>query len=158
MIAEEADMRIKLNLMMLLILVFFPGITVAGDLVNVKSNHDVTETMNRFEIAVSDAGLTVFARVDHQQNAQSVDLQLGASQVLIFGNPKAGTLLMQRNPRIGLALPVKALAWEDDKGQVWLTYQTPESLFHEYEITDQQEMAQKMLGAFAKFAASATGK
>jgi uncharacterized protein (DUF302 family) len=91
-------------------------------LITVASRFDVGETLDRLAAAVTEAGLLVFARIDHAGNAQAVGLDLRPTQLLIFGNPKGGTPLMQDNQTAGIDLPVKALAWEDRDGRVWLTY------------------------------------
>jgi uncharacterized protein (DUF302 family) len=68
-------------------------------------------------------------------------------EVLIFGNPKLGTPLMQSNPRAGVDLPLKVLAWEDDKGQVWIGYTKPDALAARYDIHNQGEVIKKITGA-----------
>ena len=66
--------------------------------------------------------MLVFARIDHARNAEAIGLELRPTELLIFGNPKGGTPIMQDRQTAGIDLPVKALAWEDEHGQVWLTY------------------------------------
>ncbi|MCU7960090.1 MAG: DUF302 domain-containing protein [gamma proteobacterium symbiont of Bathyaustriella thionipta] len=115
-------------------------------------------TMDRFEQAVISAGFKVFARIDHQENASAAGLKMPASQLLIFGNPKAGTLLMQDNPRIGIALPLKVLVWEDQKGFTWLSYVKPKELFDEFDIEGRDKMMQKMTAGLTKLSTKATVK
>jgi uncharacterized protein (DUF302 family) len=91
-------------------------------LVTIESSHSVKDTIDRLVTIVESKGLTVFARIDHAANAKKVGMDLRATELVIFGNPKAGTVLMQDQQTAGIDLPVKALAWEDDKGTVWLTY------------------------------------
>ncbi len=87
-----------------------------------SSSFSVKETIDRItEIAQSNY-LTVFARINHAANAEQIGLHLRPTELIIFGNPKAGTLLMQDKQISGLDLPLKALAWEDENGTVWLTY------------------------------------
>jgi uncharacterized protein (DUF302 family) len=76
-----------------------------------------------------------------------VGMSLKPAEVLIFGNPKLGTPLMQSNVRVGLDLPLKVLAWEDDKGQVWVGYTQPDALAARYDIKDQGEVVKKITGA-----------
>ena len=85
---------------------------VQGDdgLVKLKSAHSVPETLDRLERAVTAKGMAVFTRIDHAKGASRVDKQLRPTELLIFGNPKVGTLLMQSNQNAGLDLPLKALA------------------------------------------------
>ena len=93
-----------------------------------KSNHSVKETVERFESIAQEQGLNIVATVNHQAGAESVDLELRPTQVIIFGNPRAGTPLMQCNQTAGIDLPQKALIWEDEQGQVWLGYNSPRYL------------------------------
>ena len=94
----------------------------SNGLVTVESAFSVGETMDRLTAAVTKAGLLVFARIDHAGNAAQVGLELRPTELLIFGHPKGGTPLMQDKQTAGIDLPVKALAWEDEEGKVWLTY------------------------------------
>ncbi|NWO07714.1 MAG: DUF302 domain-containing protein [Alteromonadaceae bacterium] len=91
-------------------------------LVSLKSPHSAQETMDRLESIVEDKGLNVFARIDHAAGAESVGQALRPTEVLIFGNPKGGTPFMQCAQSVGIDLPLKALVWEDEAGQVWLGY------------------------------------
>ena len=97
-------------------------------LVHVQSKYSVPETLQRLESVVKARGLTVFARIDFSGDAQKVGLTMRPAQLLIFGNPKAGTPLMVASPSIAIDLPLKALAWEDADGKVWLSYNKPEYL------------------------------
>ncbi|MER9893057.1 DUF302 domain-containing protein [Mesorhizobium sp. M0119] len=91
-------------------------------LITVQSSFGVAETIDRLVETVERAGLLVFARIDHAAGARSVETSLRPTQLLIFGNPKGGTPLMQDRQPAGIDLPVKALAWEDEQGKVWLSY------------------------------------
>jgi uncharacterized protein (DUF302 family) len=91
-------------------------------LTTVESHFPVAETIDRLAGAASAAGLVIFARVDHAQGALDAGMALRPTLLLIFGNPKRGTPLMQDQQTAGIDLPVKALAWEDETGRVWLTY------------------------------------
>jgi uncharacterized protein (DUF302 family) len=94
-------------------------------LTTIASAHPVTETIDRLEAAVKAKGMTVFARVDHAKGARDVGLALRPTELLIFGAAKAGTPLMQAQQTIGIDLPLKALAWEDAAGKVWLSCNDP---------------------------------
>jgi uncharacterized protein (DUF302 family) len=94
-------------------------------LVTTRSAHSVPETIERLVSAVTSRGMTVFARVDHAAGAAKVGLELRPTMVVLFGNPMGGTPLMQDRQTAGIDLPVKALAWEDGDGAVWLTYNDP---------------------------------
>ncbi|HLH63317.1 MAG TPA: DUF302 domain-containing protein [Ktedonobacteraceae bacterium] len=94
----------------------------SNGLVTVASRFSVSETLDRLTSALTEAGLLVFARINHASNAEEVDLKLRPTELLIFGHPRGGTPLMQDKQTAGIDLPVKALAWEDEEGCVWLTY------------------------------------
>jgi uncharacterized protein (DUF302 family) len=94
-------------------------------LVAVKSAHGVKDTIDRLASDVTAKGLTVFARIDHAQGAHEAGLALRPTELLIFGNAKGGTPLMQSRQTIGIDLPLKALAFEDADGTVWLCYNDP---------------------------------
>jgi uncharacterized protein (DUF302 family) len=100
--------------------------TMAADgLTTIRSNYGPKETMNRLEAAVDAKGMTVFARIDHAAGATGVGLSLPPTEVLIFGNAKAGTPLMQSTQTIGIDLPLRALVWQDASGDTWLSYNDP---------------------------------
>jgi uncharacterized protein (DUF302 family) len=90
--------------------------------VTVTGGWSVGETVDRLQAAVTAAGLLVFARIDHAANAAQAGMQLRPTELLIFGHPRGGTPLMQDRQTSGIDLPVKALAWQDVDGTVWLTY------------------------------------
>jgi uncharacterized protein (DUF302 family) len=94
-------------------------------LVALKSAFPVKETLDRLAHLVESKGLAVFCRIDHAANAVSAGLELRPTEVLIFGNAKGGTPLMQAAQTIGIDLPLKALAWQDASGQTWLGYNDP---------------------------------
>ena len=129
----------------------------AGDgLLVSRSGHSVAATLDRFAQAAEAKGMKIFARIDHAAGAKSIGAQLPATDLLIFGNPRVGTKLMQSNRRIAIDLPLKALAWEDDEGVVWLAYQDPAALLQRYAISDRAPVAAKMSKALAAFAQQAT--
>ncbi len=94
-------------------------------LVTIESQFAVSETIDRLESALKARGITVFARIDHGAGAAAVGLPLRPTELLIFGNPRGGTPLMQANQTIGIDLPLKVLAWQDASGQSRLTYSDP---------------------------------
>jgi len=100
----------------------------ADGLVAVKSPHGVKETIDRFEAAAKSRGLNVFLRVDHAAGAKKIGKDLRPTELLVFGNPQGGTPLMECAQSAGIDLPLKALAWQDAAGQVWLGYNDPKFL------------------------------
>jgi uncharacterized protein (DUF302 family) len=97
-------------------------------IIDVRSRHSVPETLARLQSIVKDKGMMVFAIIDHSGEAKKIGLEMRPTQVLIFGSPKGGTPLMVAAPRLAIDLPLKALAWQDEIGQVWLSYNSPEYL------------------------------
>lgn len=128
------------SLIIAVILTISPVMSVAADngLTTVPSSFSVAETVNRLEKLVKEKGITVFARIDHQAEAAKAGLTMKASQLLIFGNPKAGTPLMKAAPTTAIDLPLKALAWEDVDGKVWLSYNRPDFLKQRHGLNDDQ--------------------
>jgi uncharacterized protein (DUF302 family) len=100
-------------------------VSVVVGLITIRSNHSVAGTIDRLQDAAAAAGLHVFARVDHAAGAAQVDMELRDTLLLIFGNPRGGTPLMIANQTAGIDLPIKALAFEDADGEVWLSYNDP---------------------------------
>ena len=94
-------------------------------LVTVPSAYSVDDTISRFEAALQAKGVTLFAKIDHGAGAVEAGMTLRPTFLLIFGNARAGTPLMQANQRIGVDLPLKALVWQDADEKVWLTYNDP---------------------------------
>ncbi|RPJ48964.1 MAG: DUF302 domain-containing protein [Betaproteobacteria bacterium] len=102
--------------------------SAADGLITVKSPHSVKDTMDRLEAAAKGKGLNVFLRVDHAAGAKKVGKNLRPTELLVFGNPQGGTPLMECAQTSGIDLPLKALAWQDAGGQVWLGYNDPQYL------------------------------
>jgi uncharacterized protein (DUF302 family) len=106
----------------------------SNGLITVESRFSVRETVDRISAAITSAGMLVFARIDHGANAAQVGMELRPTELLIFGHPKGGTPLMQDRQTSGIDLPVKALAWEDEEGTVWLTYNEARWLAARHEL------------------------
>ena len=128
----------------------------AGGLVTKQSQYSVAETIDRLERAAKERGLVVIARVDHAGAAQKAGSMLRPTQLLIFGNPKAGTPLMQSAQTIGIDLPLKALAWEDAAGQVWLAYNDPAWLTERHGVQGRAEIVKAMTAALEALTDTAT--
>ncbi|HEV2643916.1 MAG TPA: DUF302 domain-containing protein [Candidatus Elarobacter sp.] len=103
-------------------------------IVHLRSPVSAAATLDRLEFIVRARGLTVFARIDFAHDAAAAGLALRPMAQLVFGNPRAGTPLLAATPAIGLALPLRALAWEDADGQSWLSYEAPESLIERFGV------------------------
>ncbi|MEM8546640.1 MAG: DUF302 domain-containing protein [Pseudomonadota bacterium] len=120
-----------------------------------QSPYTVEITTERFRAAIAAAGMREFAVIDHRKGAASVDLELRPTRVIVFGNPKAGTPLMQCAQTVGIDLPMKALVYADSDGQVWLSYNAPGYLAERHAIEGCEAVLTRMTNALAKFAAAA---
>jgi uncharacterized protein (DUF302 family) len=131
----------------------------ADGLVTIRSSYGPKETMDRLEAEVKGKGLTVFAHIDHAAGATAVGLSLGPTDLLIFGNAKGGTPLMQAVQTVGIDLPLKVLVWQDAAGQTWLSYNDPHWLAKRHRIDGAAAAAVNglagALAALAQAAASA---
>jgi uncharacterized protein (DUF302 family) len=130
------------------------GGTATHGLVALQSPHSPAETMNRLQAEVGKRQLAVVARIDHAAAAQRIGQTLRPTELLIFGNPQAGTPLMQCAQLAGIDLPMKALVWADAAGQTWLGYNDPRWLMHRHGQPDCPP-AEKVGAALAAIAAAA---
>jgi uncharacterized protein (DUF302 family) len=129
----------------------------AQGLTTIPSSYGPKDTMDRLEAEVKAKGMTVFARIDHTAGATGVGLSLRPTEVLIFGNAKAGTPLMQSVQTIGLDLPLKALVWQDASGNTWLSYNDPAWLANRHGLSGETQAAvSAMTGALDAVAKAAT--
>jgi uncharacterized protein (DUF302 family) len=130
------------------------GATGGHGLVALKSPHSQADTLTRLEAQVRQRNLNVFARIDHAGAAQRSGMTLRPTEVMIFGNPQAGTPLMACVQSLGIDLPMKALVWTDAAGQVWLGYNDPVWLVHRNGGADcpAAENVRKALAAIAEAA------
>ena len=128
-------------------------------LITIASKLSVKETTDRLASTVTSKGMTVFGRIDHGVGAAQVGMPLRPTEVLIFGNAKGGTPLMQAKQTIGIDLPLKALAWEDADGKVWLTSNDPAWLARRHglgaDVNANVEALRAGLAAVTKAAAGA---
>jgi uncharacterized protein (DUF302 family) len=122
----------------------------ADGLLTVPSSNGPKETMARLEKEVIAKGLNVFAHVDHAAGAAAVGLTLRPTDLLIFGNAKGGTPLMQSVQTIGIDLPLKVLVWQDAAGKTWLSYNDPAWLAKRHALPTDVEATVKALSAMLK--------
>jgi uncharacterized protein (DUF302 family) len=125
-------------------------------LIAVKSHHSVRTTADRLEAVLQEKGMTVLARINHTENAKKVGETLRPTELLIFGNPKVGTPLMQCGQSVAIDLPQKALIWEDATGQVWLAYNDPQYLASRHGIAECGDIVGQIKKALESFANAAT--
>jgi uncharacterized protein (DUF302 family) len=110
---------------------------IAGDIpgvIQLRSQHSVSATIDRLDALLKQRGILVFARIDFSGDAERAGLRMPAEQMLIFGNPKAGTPLMLAGPTSGLDLPLKMLAWEGTDGNVWVAYNDPQYVVQRHRL------------------------
>ena len=127
-------------------------------LMTIASSLGPKETMDRLEAEIKAKGLTVFARIDHAAGAAQVALPLRPTELLIFGNARSGTPLMQSSQTAGIDLPLKCLVWQDEAGKTWLSYNDPGWIARRHGLAAAADAAVKamtaMLGVVTKAAAS----
>ena len=140
----------------ILVLIAVPLAKADPGLMTKTSAYSVSETLDRLEAVLAEQGMKIFARIDHAAGAASVDLELRPTETLIFGNPKAGTPLMQSDQRIAIDLPLKAVAYEAADGTVYLAVNDPGYLADRFGITDRDEGFARMGKALGNFTDAAT--
>lgn len=128
--------RLTLTLTFMLALLSPLAASAGKHLIKQPSSWPVQQTMDRIEAVLKDKGMTVFARIDHKANAEAVGMSLNDAQVLIFGNPKAGTKIMLHDIRAGLDLPLKVYVHQDDQQKTWIVYRNPQSLRESFDLDE----------------------
>ncbi|MEZ8720955.1 DUF302 domain-containing protein [Vibrio pomeroyi] len=134
------------------------SVAASDGLIKYQSNYSVKETADRFEEIAKSKGLTLFARIDHQKNASNVDLELRPTEVIIFGNPKVGTPLMQCAQEVAIDLPQKVLVSEDANKKVWLSYNDPNYLLNRHAINGCDEVIKKISSVLSKLSEATIAK
>ncbi len=140
----------------ILVIVSALSLSAEPGLISLKSSHDVRNTADRLETVLKEKGMTVFLRINHSEGARKVGEKLRPTQLVIFGNPKVGTPLMQCSQTVAIDLPQKALIWQDESGQVWLTYNDPQYLAARHGIDGCQAVVVKVQTALKNFTQAAT--
>ncbi len=143
-----------------LVLTVFASSVMAGDngIIKKKSMHSVTATLDRLENILTKKGISIAVRWKHSDKAKGVGMTLRDTEIMIFGNPKMGSPLMISNQEIGIDLPMKALAYKDANGQVWLAYNDPAYLKKRHGISDKDKIFTKMTGVLDKLTSKAVAK
>ena len=125
-------------------------------LLSIRSRFGPNETMDRLEAAIRAQGMKVFARIDHAAGASEAGLELRPTEVIIFGNARGGTPLMQSVQTIGIDLPLKALVWEDASGTTWLSYNEPSWIARRHGVANAEPVVSKMSAALSAMSRKAT--
>ena len=125
-------------------------------LTSIRSGFGPKETMDRLEAEIRAQGMTVFARIDHATGAAETGLELRPTELIIFGNARGGTPLMQSVQTVGIDLPLKALVWEDASGTTWLSYNEPSWIAQRHNIHNAEPTVSKMTGVLSAISKKAT--
>jgi uncharacterized protein (DUF302 family) len=113
-------------------------------LTSMLSSFDPKETIDRLEAEIRRRGLTIFARIDHAAGAAEVGLTLRPTELIIFGNARGGTPLMQSVPTTGIDLPLKALVWQNSAGKTWISYNEPKWIAHRHGVANAESIVNKL--------------
>jgi uncharacterized protein (DUF302 family) len=125
-------------------------------LASIGSTFGPKETMDRLETEIRAQGMTVFARIDHAAGAAEVGLTLAPTELIIFGNARGGTPLMQSVQTAGIDLPLKALVWEDAAGKTWLSYNEPGWIARRHDVANAEPVVSKMTATLSAMSRKAT--
>ena len=131
------------------------SVIAADGMINVKSNHSVTDTANKLEQVLLSKGMKVFTRIPHYKGAKSVGIELRPTELIIFGNPKVGSPLMKCAQSVAIDLPQKALIWQDADNAVWISYNDPNYLKKRHTIQGCDQVLAKVTGALSNMTAAA---
>ena len=143
----------------ILISLLISSISLAADgVVQIKSQNSVKQTTKKLIKALKKKGMTIFKVINHKKGAKKVGKKLRPTTVVIFGNPKVGTPLMQCSQSIAIDLPQKALIYEDADGQVWFNYNDPNYLAKRHNVQNCGKILSKISHVLAHFAEIATNK
>jgi len=142
----------------LFLAIFTMTASAQNGLITIESQHSANETANRFEQLINDKGLKFFMRIKHEENASNVDLSLRPTQVILFGNPIAGTALMNCAQTVGIDLPQKALFWEDAEGKSWISYNDPYAMKEQHNMQGCDPVLDKVSGLLSALSKSAAAK
>ncbi len=149
----------KKAILSVLVTLFIAVPAAASDgMINVQSTFNVQETADRMEIILQEKGMKIFNRIKHSEGAAKAGIELRNTELILFGNPKVGSPLMKCRQSVAIDLPQKALIWEDDKANVWISYNDPRYLERRHTITGCEEVLLKIEKALAGIAKSAATK
>ncbi len=144
----------RMSIILLIALSSFP-LLAEESMIRMESPHSVKETADKFVAVVKEKGFNVFARINHQGNAEKVGMNLKPTELIVFGNPKAGTPLIQCAQEVAIDLPQKVLVYEDLSGKTWLVYNNPDYLKQRHNMVGCDEMLEKVATALENLASAA---
>ena len=126
-------------------------------LTSIQSSFGPKETMDRLETEIRAQGMQVFAQIDHAAGAADAGLTLAPTELIIFGNARGGTPLMQSAQTVGIDLPLKALVWEDTAGETWISYNEPSWIAQRHSVANAEPVVSKMAAALSAMSKAAAG-
>ncbi|MCK4709055.1 MAG: DUF302 domain-containing protein [Gammaproteobacteria bacterium] len=146
---------IKKILITLALLPLSASLFAAEGVINVPSKHSVEQTANKLEKVLLSKGMKIFQRVKHSEGAKSVGININPTELIIFGNPKAGSPLMKCAPTVAIDLPQKAVIWQDANSKVWISYNDPAYLKQRHNIQGCDKVLTKVSGILSKLTGAA---
>ena len=148
----------KIFLAAIFVLLPATPLMAADGVIDVQSAFGVEETASRLESILNEKGMTIFTRVNHSEGAASAGIDLRPTVLVIFGNPKVGSPLMQCQQSVAIDLPQKALVWEDAESRVWISYNDPRYLQKRHDIPGCEEVLSKIENALAGITRAAAAR
>ena len=148
----------KASITILLVLFTVLPLMAADGLISVQSDFSVEETTHRLENILNEKGMTIFNQINHSDAAHKVGVDLRETRLVIFGNPKVGSPLMQCQQSVAIDLPQKAIVWQDDKSKVWISYNDPRYLVKRHNIIGCEEVITKIEKALSGITNAAAKK
>ena len=148
----------KALITVLLIVCFAVPVPAADGVITIPSSHTVEETGARLELILREKGMKIFNHIKHSEAAAGVGIELRHTELILFGNPKVGSLLMKCQQSVAIVLPQKALIWEDADARVWISYNEPGYLQKRHNITGCEEVLSKIEKALADITGSAAAE
>ena len=133
------------------------SLPIIEGLTSIGSSFGPKETMDRLEAEIRAQRMTVFARIDHAGAAAVVGLKLAPTELIIFGNARGGTPLMQSAQTVGIDLPLKALVWQDAAGKTWISYNEPNWIARRHGVADAEPAVSKMTDLLSAITTTAAG-
>lgn len=128
-----------------------------ANIIKKVSPYSVSETMDKFEGIIKKKGFDIFARIDHKKNAQTVGMKLNDAQVIIFGNPKGGTVLMKQDINVALDLPLRVAVYQDADDKVYIAYHNPVAMTAGYKLKNSKVIPKLTMG-LSKLTSAAIAK
>lgn len=136
----------KYLITVLSLMIFSLPVMAESNVIKKESPNSVAETMDKFEAIVKKKGFDIFVRVDHKKNAKSVDLDMNDAQVLIFGNPAGGTMLMKKDIGVSLDLPLRVAVYQGADDKVYIAYHDPAKMVRGYDLEGHKVIGNVTMG------------